>query len=344
MSKFLNLHLRYSSIDNHYKQDIIETIQEYNKNASFFIQEKVHGSNLQFIIDFNLEPAIYTGSRNQFLNVKGEIYNSNYIKEKLKLFLYSVVSILKQDQPNFIEQVIFYGEIFGGTFLNKTNSKYCVIQKGVEYSFKNHFYLFDICINRQYFLDYSTIEFLFNKCKDCVEDDTLLLAKNLYTGTFDQCLQTSNQWIEDSITSYIAPMLNPGVEENLLKDNIPEGFVIKPFEKSQLKYRPIIKVKHPNFFEKKKIKYNPSKTLSKEANNTLLQIKECITKNRIDSVKSKQFYNLKDNKDCTILVNHILLDIYKELSINANEWTKEKKKLIEKLARTDIWKILKIIR
>jgi len=86
------------------------------------------------------------------------------------------------------------------------------IQKGVFYSPKNDFYAFDIRINQE---EYLNVE----EANEYFKTIGLFYAKTLFKGSFEACLEHSNDF-----NSKIPKWL--GLPE--IEKNICEGVIIKP--------------------------------------------------------------------------------------------------------------------
>ncbi len=302
------------------------------------VTEKVHGANFSFVYE---EGKLLFAKRKQYLSWEDDFFgfqkvvvcleeNINQLFEELKLNIKA-------------DKYIVYGELFGGSYPHKDvmpNNEVQAIQTGIYYSPDIKFYAFDIAYEiegEKYYLDYDSAVSYFEKFN-------IFYAKILFSGKLTDVLNFNLR-----INSTIPKLLNlPEIESNLI-----EGIVIKPLNHStveNLEYRPIIKIKNPEFDEEDKFheaekwSFIPKVTSKTEELYFLTEeISKYINQNRLNSVFSKtgkiDFGN-KIRMDeifneflCDVLVDFNINNdnLLNELSENQKDWLKNriKAKIIE---------------
>jgi len=314
---------KYNSIENTYQSEFLDKIKTHGFwNETFIVQEKVHGANLSFWttdgIHFN------TAKRTGEIDANDDFYNYKTVLNNIKSKLTLLWGLVKVDFPE-LEQLTIFGELFGGNYPSQLVSKNKLatpIQKGIYYSPDNHFYAFDILINKVKYLSVDTINAYFEKLK-------LLHAKTIFKGTLDDCLKYSNDF-----DSTISDELGLPKTEN----NTIEGVVIKPIKSLFFNdgSKVILKNKNDKWAEKikrtKKIEANlpPSKLVLELQN----EIKNYITVNRLLNVISKiGEVTIKDTGKVMGMFNKDIVD----------DFTKDNHKILTELDKKEIKSINKSI-
>src|SRR5690606_13511325 len=171
---------------------------------------------------------------------------------------------------------IIYGELCGGSYPHPEVEKqnHSTVQKGVYYSPKTEFYIFDIMIDEEFIDHHRVIELC--------EQYNFLHARILKEGTLEECLDYPNKFQ----TTIPRDLGLPEIENNFC-----EGTVIKPrrslfFPRGS---RVILKNKNEIFSEKqeKKINIEYIRKLSDEEKIQLDELSKCMTENRLRNVISK---------------------------------------------------------
>ena len=202
---------KYASIENSYREKFIELIRGTTAaQDTWFVTEKIHGSNFSIIYDGN---EFKFASRGGILEPGDSFFGyQDVVKDKLKavLQIYSILSVDKEP-----EELVIYGEIFGPG-----------IQKGVNYG-KKDFRFFDIKVNGQ-FLDQVELQRF--------SSDDLLMVPQLCFGKFDTVLNFNCEF-----NSLILGQANNPAEGVVLKPNTT--LFLDPDN------RVILKKKHPKFSE-----------------------------------------------------------------------------------------------
>ncbi|GGB94067.1 RNA ligase family protein [Dyadobacter sediminis] len=301
----------------------------YLNKLEWVVTEKVHGANFSFIYS---DRKLQFAKRKEMLGWKDDFFGFQLVAGKIENQITDLFEELSEAFP--AEKYVVYGELFGGIYPHPdvpARVNVHAIQTGIYYSPDIDFYAFDIALEpgnkqRKYYLDYKTAEAYFRKYN-------LVHAKSLLTGKLDDALNFNKQ-----INSTVPAQLKlPAIDNNLI-----EGIVIKPLgftPKSELDFRPMLKLKNPEFEENKKFHqakkwfFVPDVLLKSEELGFLLDgIKNYITENRLSSVISKigslAFHNpvrlnsIKEEflKDVITDFNNDNNNILNELNAQQSEW------------------------
>jgi len=243
--------LKYPSIENHYDSRNINRWLHYHPELEtefYTIEEKCHGSNIQFI--FTPNDKLRLASRNRILGDGENFYDIFNVIEKYREFIDAFQSISNALNASYN----FYGEIFGSN-----------IQKGVDYGPEKQILFFGARVNGLW-VSASTF-YTMMKENNFSELIIPILGKA-------DCLEDALEFKAD-VPSMI---LNK-------EDNIMEGVVIKPMFKvyespeGEMFY---LKKKNEKFLEKSKEPkvFVPSHPLKEE-------FLKYINDNRLDGIFSK---------------------------------------------------------
>jgi len=115
--------------------------------------EKVHGANFSFIVTTN---TLLCAKRSGVLTDDDKFYNFLLLKQEVTPSVQKAFSLVKEMIPD-TEEVVLYGELFGGLYPHPDiprNPQFVHVQKGVYYSPRLHFYLFDIFVKGS-FMDFD---------------------------------------------------------------------------------------------------------------------------------------------------------------------------------------------
>lgn len=318
----------YNSIKN--KHNIVDQIRKFDNLEEWVVMEKVHGSNLSFIVD---NTNVKIASRTQLIDDK----NSNQFFKVDKTFeffipiaqnIYNDLILLYGD----LKQIIIYGELFGGVY-SGMSTKYKRVQKDIFYSPNHHFYAFDILLC---YPCESTNYVNYDECVQIFEKYNILYAKALFRGTFEDCIIWSQQHKEDITT--IPDYFNLPTIDN----NVREGHVIKPVISKLFSNgsRFIFKDKSKRFEEKhnknKTEKSAGDKTKDKTKDTTTDKIKgellSYVTEQRLDNVISK-FGDIteitKDRGNIGLLIKAFIEDTIKDIKDDLDMEVKFINKIIQ---------------
>ena len=354
-------HKKYRSIAGTWQKkevDFLKIKGFSHSSIKYCVTEKVHGANLGMYMN---QDEFKVAKRNDFIKDGENFFQYLRMKEANG---YKVRDLWNQlvDKGYEIDELIVYGELFGGYYPHSDIERIPniqKIQKGVHYSPDVNFYVFDILVNDK-FLPMDEV------CKLC-EEVNMFYAKIIFTGTFDECLEYPNQF-QTKIPEWLGlPLLDPNekhivkrhvavIEDGEVKfidkeieycGNICEGIVIKPIE--DLRYddgsRIILKSKNDVFMEVSKEKKSirkKTRELSEYAMDTLEKIVVYINENRLRNVLSKEGTFTK--KEFKKIFDAFKKDIYEDFNVNHDNLRnmeqidkKEIDKVVGKLC-TEIWR------
>lgn len=267
---------KYNSIENTYREEFLDRIKSHGFwEEEFVVQEKVHGANLSFWTTDG--DTFFAGKRTDQLPEDEKFFNYEIVLEGIKAQLKNLWNDLISKYQD-LNQFTVFGEIIGGDYPHpevEANKTAILVQKGIYYSPKNHFYAFDILLNGETYLGVDAVNHYFEK-------HGLLHAKSIFTGNISACLDYPN-----AFDSTVAQEL--GLPE--LKPNVVEGVVIKPLETRCFNNgtRVILKNKNEKWAENKK--YHGRIRTMDEPSEQVQKLKEAIqgyvTENRLNNVISK---------------------------------------------------------
>ena len=294
--------VKFSSLDNTYRQNLIDKIQYEGKDGGTWIAtEKLHGANFSFWCDGT---EVKVASRTQF--VDGTFFNcqaviNEYSPKVLELF---------HNIPNNPKVITIYGELFGGN-----------IQKEVEYGEKD-FRAFDLVVDGE----------VVDKVKAQVVLETVAnipFAPVVHIGTFTNCLALSN-----TFKSALTPV-------SYLEENTSEGLVIEPVIPTWFNNgsRVYFKNKTESFSERQ-AKPKQVFELSEEESNLLNEMLEFNTPQRVSNVISK--IGVVTNKDfgkiLGLTTQDILEDFTKETERDPKVEAQDNWKQFLKLLQNEVGK------
>ncbi len=297
---------KYSSIENGYRKKFTDMVKIEFGQETYFIQEKVHGSNFSIWFDgYDIKCAKRTAfllKGERFLGVDWEAIQTHY------------EPILRSVQQKLIcQEVVLFGELYGGTYPHKdvprkpTASK---IQGRIYYTPNDEFIVFDIKVDGRV-LGYTDFQ------KIC-SDFGIPYLPALSIGTLDQCMAYP---VEFESTVYNIHGL-PKIE-----DNIAEGYVVKTvfpkyFGNGQ---RVVIKNKGDKWTEKNKSKKKSDKMLKEPAeplSAEAMELSELMTllvnENRLRNVLSKISGEITC-KSFGTLMKDMNIDILEEFNKDSEE-------------------------
>ena len=180
--------------------------------------------------------------------------------------------------PSFNVQV--YGEIFGGSYphpdVERVNDV-SKVQKEVFYCPDIEFYPFDVYVRGEgvnYPIDHDVFERLME------EAGFDIYAKAIFTGSFEECLDYPNDYMDPIHKHFNLPEI---------EGNICEGNVLKPVKAccEPSGSRVILKSKNEKFTERKRVrKERKPVVVSEEAQEVVNLADEYINENRLRNVLS----------------------------------------------------------
>jgi Rnl2 family RNA ligase len=226
---------KYSSIENAYRQKVVDNLMTYNPKGPYVVQEKIHGANFAIYVD---ESGVKYAKRSGFIDNPASFYRADIIAEKYgekaqKLFDY-VQNPLSDEEVT----LSIHGEIYGGSYPHKDveaiKGGAKKVQSGVFYCPEVEFIAFDLKLNG----DYISIETM----NTLLDEFNIPRLKVLKEGTLKECLEYPNEFNSNL----------HGLPE--LEDNTCEGVVIKSIDPDRMPNgdRYILKNKNAKWSEKGK--------------------------------------------------------------------------------------------
>ena len=314
---------KYNSIENTYRDEFLERVKTHGFwENEFVVQEKIHGSNLSYWTTDG--KTFYSGKRTGEIEKNEKFYNYEIVLGDIKPKLELLWKSIKKDFTE-LKQLTVFGELFGGDYPHpdiEVDKKSIMVQKGIFYSPKNHFYAFDILLDTENYLDVNIANKYFEEVK-------LLHAKTIFKGSIVECMKQENDFNTTIPKELELPILEP---------NIVEGVVIKPTKTSYFNngVRVILKNKNEKWSENKK--YHKSISKTDKPTEKVIKLQEAIityvTENRLNNVISK--IGEITQKDFGRVLGMFNKDV-------VEDFTKDYHKLLEELDKKEIKLINKSI-
>jgi Rnl2 family RNA ligase len=269
----------------------------YIDDDEWIAMEKIDGSNLQFIIT---KDDIKTGRRNSLLEEDDIFCNFQKVRDSLRSKLVQMRELVGVGVGVGVgEDIIVYGEIFGGYYQKmedckqdyKQDYRAIAVQKNTCYCPDNRFCVFDIRRGEEY-LNYDEME------KLCKEVD-ILYCEAIHRGSFSE-LKSLDPVFQTTFPQKF------GFDE--IKNNNAEGYVIRPVitKRDSRNNRVIFKLKAPSHTERSIVKIGVPRSTgiapTERCDDLVDEIVQLICMNRLNNVISKM---TKNNKP-----EYILLQIY----------------------------------
>ena len=240
---------KYGSFENH-DHNIIKNFQAHFPDEDWIALEKVHGSNLSFIVQQIGSDSydVKLAKRTSILSPEEEItfYNCALIKARYELNATKLFQHVKLLNPT-MERLHIFGEFMGGRHKNADgdiiadkDSKYP--QKEIKYCQRNEFTVFDV-----YVIDIDPLKngyMNYNEVIECCDAYNFIYLPILHRGTLSEMLA-----LNPSFPTTIPKLLGCHIGN----EDEAEGFVIKTTKTMYLPgrpYRAIFKYKAPAFREK----------------------------------------------------------------------------------------------
>lgn len=309
---------KYDSIENSYRSKMINMIiQGGHSDGVYVVTEKVHGANFSVWLDTE-NSVIKFAKRSGFIGDEN-FFNSHLIHEKLA----EDIKSLSSEHLN-AKEIVITGELCGGHYPHgdvENNSEYKAVQNGLWYSSKLQFLAFDLFIDGEC-VDDDTMKKAFDKCE-------LPHLKTLFKGSFDECLNYSNEF-QTTIPEYFSlPQID---------GNICEGIVIKPITPSYLcsGQRVILKSKNSRHSEKSAKKPKKVIVLEGKAKGIVEELFTLVTENRLKNVVSKIGEVTK--KDFGKIQGEMIKDIFEEYlkDNDIDDLEKSVKSIVNKMVGTQV--------
>lgn len=302
--------------------------------GTWYVSEKVHGSN--FSIIYNGE-EYRCGKRSGWVGSKENFYNFEQVLEDNKECVHNIYEQCLELYPS-LKFVTVFGELFGGLYPHKDvpeNSNAKIVQKGVYYSPDNMFYAFDIVVSEDKNNPNKSHTLSVPKATEIFEKSGIFHAKILFKGTLDECVTYPN-----AFNSLLPEWLDlPPLEG----ENICEGTVIRPeaFAELPSRERVIFKNKNSLWGEQKQKASEKNKEVKEISEREILDCwASYLTENRLSNVMSK--FSEDEQNNFGMMLGCFKKDAYEdfkendtELELEFREFSKSRKKLIERIVGTD---------
>lgn len=304
---------KYSHIENSYQQAYINKVLETVGNDALFVaQEKVDGTNFQFIVGRNESGIVEVscGKRSAEIAPDENFFGWQNIAAVMQEKIIKLFEILEKTY-NVSAGVNINGEYFGGYYPGFKNTDGAILNR-IAYSPKREFYGFDIYIpaDETYLSPVKSVE-LFNEVG-------IFAAENLFIGTLTECLK-----LDPVFESTIATRL--GYDK--IDGNVAEGYVLKPVEPAYFRNgeRIIIKHKNPKFQEVQKSRKVPAAPVenSEALSGLLTIIADYVNEARLENCKS-HLGEIEIPKDFGKLLGELSKDVMSEFfndEANKNTYT-----------------------
>jgi Rnl2 family RNA ligase len=306
----------YEKIPKTLKQlDLTEKALHELGKLHWVVTEKIHGANFSFTYE---NQKLLFAKRKAYLHWHDDFFGFQEVVSRLEDRVLSLFERLSLDVP--ADRYILYGELFGGHYPHPgvpAHPGVAAIQTGVYYAPGVHFCAFDLAFEageKKHYLDYGTAIRYF-------EAFDIFYARVLFAGKLNEALA-----FDLRINSTIPALLKlPALEANLI-----EGVVIKPLRHSELKnveFRPVIKLKNPEFDEDKKFheaekwSFIPRiSSKSEELSFILAEIAGYINVNRLNSALSKiGRLDLGNPARLQTIREEMLADVWADFNLNHNQ-------------------------
>lgn len=256
---------KYTSIENSYRQKVVDKISTYFPKEEFVVQEKIHGSNFAFYVDEN---DIRMAKRSSFLGEGDTFYNCQILLERYKTALEGLRHILGTSFS-------IHGETFGGTYPHKDVPKVqgvVKVQNKCFYSPDAEFAAFDMKVDGEYIS--------IDRMNELLDQVGIPRLKVLARGTLEECLQYPNEFKPQM-------PIERGYPD--IKENVCEGTVIKSNRPVRLPNgeRAILKNKNSKFTEKSNKKTKTPTKVPEHLKPYIGLMTSLINENRLRNVLSK---------------------------------------------------------
>lgn len=234
---------KYGSLTNHYDAKFITRIRNSEwatDDVEWVAREKIHGANFGFWFDGT---EVKTSKRSGING--GDNFYSSWKLDKYKDAVISTYSnILEEGLAEDGDNVVIFGEIFGGSFFGEQEEGSRQVQRGMNYHPGTEFMAYDIIVHPKGASEDDKVILTDNQMLD-VLDDGIKVCPVVGRGTFEELLKLDNDF----------PSLVPeefGLKVPEGKRAQSEGFVMKPADITVIApngKRLIIKSKNDKFSE-----------------------------------------------------------------------------------------------
>jgi Rnl2 family RNA ligase len=284
----VNEFIKYSSIENSYRQAFLDKCALAVGNKTMVALEKIHGANFSWIVSAE---GVRVAKRSGLIEETETFYGHTRFYNRYLPAVITLFELAKDENPSLV-QLTLYGEIFGGSYNGTTAQSAKKVQTGVNYHPDNEFMAFDIRLTFDTgvsrYLSYADMEELILDANVINSSDIrshIPIAPIIGVGTLETLIKL------DPLFYTKVPMFF-GLDQSDEKTNrdYAEGFVIRGFHEDIYvgNERVILKQKNALYGEKEKeVKIKVAVNLSEEQQAKLDKICSYINENRLAAVVSK---------------------------------------------------------
>lgn len=284
----------YNSIENGYKQKLIDMCAEAVGNAKMVALEKIHGANFSWIVS-GPEKTLQVAKRSGVIDDLGSFYGHLAIMNRYGPTVVSLFN-LARSYDDTITKIQLFGEIFGGHYEGETKPGCKQVQSGMNYCPHNEFMAFDLLVTRGTASSYMSFNDFFELIGDVnfivSEENRIKIAPVIAVGSLKELLE-----IDPLFYTEVPKALGLEVKEEKSDIDYGEGFVIRGYDNDFITRkgpRVIIKCKNSKFGEKNVAKKITPEAVLTEAQQEFLDLLcSYLSENRVHSVLSKDTYTDK---------------------------------------------------
>ena len=313
---------KWSSIENHYQEEIIQKWTEYFpelNNMFFEVTEKIHGANFSILV--NTDGEVRFASRNGVIEDEDKFYGYKavFAREEYVSFL----DALKIISNSWNEDFQLFGELFGGK-----------IQKGVFYGNEKHFRWYSLRV-REDIIRPSIAKEMLKEVLDFKVPVVQMIDSD--PGGVLKMIDYVNHEFQSKLTP-----------EGYTDENICEGVVIVPYDRiiKNQEFYFLIKKKSEKFKNKNsKPKVHKVIVLDEPVQWLLDEALLYINENRTNDLQSKigAFEEMKDlSKFAKEYFNDLFIDFEKDNRENWITLNSIEQGIIKKQIGTKIYQELKL--
>jgi len=257
---------KYGSIEQHNRQKTVDYIIQNGFSVGEWVQLlKIHGANYSYSCDGE---TVTRGKRNSFLD-------ENFYGDQNFDYSQNVMDLWKHLEFVGIEEIVVYGEIYGGVYNHPEVPKipgFSKVQQEIQYCPENRFACFDIMCDG-IFMNWDDVVHFCNMFE-------IPLVPELRRGKFEDLIQESTVFPDPLHLQFGLPTIN---------GNDAEGWVMKPLKELLFHSgeRVILKGRNPKFKDQNKVEKKPKiNKLSDEANDVKDILISYINESRLHNVLS----------------------------------------------------------
>lgn len=280
--------IKYSSIENSYRQAFLDKCAMAVGNKTMVALEKIHGANFSWIVTAD---SVRVAKRSGLIEETETFYGHTRFYKRYLPAVQTLFELAKDENPSLI-QLNLYGEIFGGNYNGTTAQSAKKVQTGVNYHPDNEFMAFDIRLTFDNgvsrYLSYADMEELILDANVITSSDIenhIPIAPVIGIGTLETLIK-----LDPLFYTRVPAFFGLEVNDTKTNTDYAEGFVIRGFHDDFYigNERVILKQKNALYGEKEKeVKIKAAVNLTDEQQAKLDKICSYINQNRLAAVVSK---------------------------------------------------------